>query len=308
MENLKASIVIATYNRASDLERCLDSLMQQQGCEMEIIVVDDASPDNTCELVRSKYEGRVELVSREKNCGSIFNRNYGSSLAAGDVLFLIDDDTELPGPHTVQEVLAEFQNPQVGAVAIPYYQDGILKHCVPESASDEEYLLASYIGCASAVRRTSFLALGGYEEFFVHAAEEDDFCIRMLDAGQYCKIGSVSEPMVHYASPVRNYYKWDFYGRRNSLLYIWKNSPAAYVLPNLLVTTFRGVLHACRVKRLRGNFSGLFAGYGAILKCIAGKGCRRVPVRNGVYRVTLMLRKGPLPLSRVLSISGLAAE
>jgi len=94
---MKASFVITAYNRVDGLERCLDSILNQDGCDTEIIVVDDASGDRTCSMVRKKYGSHVRLIVRDVNCGSVKNRNYGAQLAEGDVLFLVDDDTEFPG-------------------------------------------------------------------------------------------------------------------------------------------------------------------------------------------------------------------
>lgn len=306
---MKASFVIATYNRADDLERCLDSILLQKGCEVEIIVIDDASTDRTCAMLKQKYASRVHLIARELNRGSIKNRNYGASQATGEILFLIDDDTELPGVDTAAEVVGEFSDPRVGAVAIPYVQDGELRQSAPSaSADDGAFVAASYIGCACAVRRDTFMALGGYDEFFHHQVEEDDFCIRMLDHGKVCKIARVSEPMQHYESPVRNFQKWDYYGRRNSLLYIWKNAPAIYLWPNLLVTTVRGVGHAFHIRRFRGNFRGMLDGYGTILKSLCGRGSWRRPVRKAVYDCALKLRKGVFSMAELESMLDISRQ
>jgi GT2 family glycosyltransferase len=251
-------------------------------------------------MVREKYGAHIRLISRDVNCGSVKNRNYGAQLAEGNVLFLIDDDTEFPGRKTVSEVIGEFENPCVGAVAIPYLQDGELQQGEPFS-SEECFVRASYVGCACAVRRSTFLAHGCYEEFFHHQVEEDDFCLRMLNDGMICIIGRVSEPMVHYESPRRSFFNWDFYGRRNSLLYIWKNCPTLYLFPNLFKTTFSGVSHAIRIRRLRGNIHGLFSGYYAIAKSLFGKGISRHPVGMKCYRLSLLLRKRAMPLKHVSS-------
>lgn len=297
---MKASIVIATYNRADDLERCLDSLLTQQGCEMEVIIVDDASQDRTVELVQTKYAAVARLEISPVNRGSIKNRNYGASLATGDILLLIDDDTEFMEPHTLAEVMREFSDERVGAVGIPYNQYGEMKHAKPGEGA---YALSSYIGCASAVRRTTFEHLGGYEPFFRHGAEEDDFCARMLAAGWAVKVADVTTPMEHYESPMRDYQKWDYTGRRSSILFIWKNCPALYIIPNLLITTARGVRHAFRVRRFRGNLSGLVSGYAGILLSLVGKGCERHPLSKRIYKLILRLRKSPLPLDEVLAVA-----
>ncbi len=309
IEDMTASFVIATYNRMDDLDRCLASVLKQEGCDIEVIVIDDASPDGTLEMIERKYGSAVQVVARETNCGSIKNRNYGAGIAKGDVLFLIDDDVELPGVHTAREVLEHFQSPEVGAVGIPYLQHGEAFHAAPECAQDGEvYVFASYVGCASAVRRETFLELGGYETFFHHQVEEDDFCLRMLEQGKFVVLGKVSEPMQHYESPQRNFYKWDYYGRRNSLLYVYKNCPAGYVLPNLLATTVNGLIHAIRIKRFKGNLAGLAAGWGGIWSSMRGNGLKRKAVSKEVYRLSRSLRNGPEKYEDCLQALGLSGR
>jgi GT2 family glycosyltransferase len=302
MAKTSATFVISTCNRASDLKRCIDSILTQQ-CPypIEILIIDDASTDNTVEMIREKYGNRVLLICQETNQGSIKNRNLGANLSRGDILFPIDDDTELPGTSTVRQVLKEFNDPRIGAVAIPFIQNGkiIYGHSIKKNSSDI-FAVASFIGCACAIRRETFINLGGYDELFYHQVEEDDFCIRLLESGKICTIARVSKPMIHYESPVRNFQKWDYYGRRNSLLYIWKNCPALFLLPNLAINTFRGILHAHKKKRYLWNFKGTFNGYKTIIGNIFSSKPMRHPVRKTVYNSIRQMRtKGPLPVSFV---------
>lgn len=296
----RATFVLSTYNRASDLERCIDSIIAQQ-CHspIEILIIDDASTDHTVEMVRKKYGNLVKLICRETNCGSIKNRNYGVSLSAGDIVFIVDDDSELPGIHTVEEVLQEFNDHRIGAVAIPFIQDGNLINGHPQDRNGTDtFIVASFIGCACAIRRDTFLELGGFDELFHHQVEEDDFCIRMLESGKVCAIAEVGEPMRHYESPVRSFQKWDFYGRRNSLLYIWKNCPTVYLFPNLAINTFQGCLHAFKEKRYLWNIKGILDGYRIIFSSFFNSNHLRYPVRKSVYNIIRQMRnKGPLPIS-----------
>ncbi|WP_457576342.1 glycosyltransferase family 2 protein [Desulfomarina sp.] len=295
-----ASFVVSTYNRASDLERCIDSILAQQ-CHspIEILIIDDASTDHTVEMIRKKFGNLVKLICRETNCGSIKNRNYGASLSAGEIVFIVDDDSELPGIHTVEEVLQRFNDQRIGAVTIPFIQNGNLINGHPRGKNGSEiFIVASFIGCACAVRRDTFLNLGGFDEFFHHQVEEDDFCIRLLESGKVCAIANISEPMRHYESPARSFQKWDFYGRRNSLLYIWKNCPASYLLPNLSINTLRGILHAFKKKRYLWNIKGILDGYGVIFSSFFNSNQLRHPVRKSVYNIIRQMRnRGPLPIS-----------
>ena len=297
---MRASFIITTFNRIDELERCIDSIFRQHYEEIEVIVIDDASSDSTSDRVSQKYGKNVKLVRKLEHCGSIKNRNYGVTLATGDILFLIDDDVEIPGNNTVREVMDEFIDDLVGAVGIPFFENEILEQSGDSDLNvPDGYLISSYIGCCCAVRKSTFLSLGGYDEFFYHMVEENDFCLRMLNEGQVCKIAKISVPMIHYQSPKRNFFIWDYYGKRNSLLYVWKNAPGLYLIPNLIITSLRGIAHGIKVQRIYNNLRGVIGGYLAILQSITGKGCKRNPVQLNVYKRVLALRKSPVSYASV---------
>jgi glycosyltransferase involved in cell wall biosynthesis len=83
---------MATYNGAQFVTRQLDSVLKQLGPEDEVIVVDDGSKDNTVQLIRETYNGRVKVYVNEKNLGVIHSFEKAISLAKGDILFLCDQD------------------------------------------------------------------------------------------------------------------------------------------------------------------------------------------------------------------------
>jgi len=88
------SVVVASYNHARFLERRMDSLVAQTYHNLEIIVIDDCSPDNSVEILR-RYAAnpRVKLVIRERNGGWVAVSNQGLELASGEfVLFANCDD------------------------------------------------------------------------------------------------------------------------------------------------------------------------------------------------------------------------
>jgi hypothetical protein len=104
-------------------------------------------------------------------------------LAAGDVIFSLDDDAVFSSLRVVEQTLGDFSHPRIGAVAIPYIEPHKANTEMQRAPTGEDiWITASYIGTAHAVRRNVFLALGGYREHLVHQGEEGDFCIRMLAA------------------------------------------------------------------------------------------------------------------------------
>jgi len=100
------SIVVASYNHARFLPRRMDSLIQQTYPNIEIIVIDDCSPDNSREILHQYTQfPQVRLIEREKNGGWVTVSNQGVELSRGSyVLFAnCDDDCE---PQMVERLVA----------------------------------------------------------------------------------------------------------------------------------------------------------------------------------------------------------
>lgn len=92
------SVVIPTWNRAHLVCEAIDSALSQRPGEVEVIVVDDASTDNTIEVVTRIYGDRIGLLSLSERSGAGAARNAGVALARGEfVAFLDSDDVWLPG-------------------------------------------------------------------------------------------------------------------------------------------------------------------------------------------------------------------
>ncbi len=112
------SVVIPTHNRKDKLIRLIDSLLKSNypRNKLEIIVVDDASTDGTCDTIRQLYpEVKLRCNDEEKYVAE--SRNIGIKISRGKYIFLIDDDN-IVDPNTIKE-LVEFmeKNPYVGVAA-----------------------------------------------------------------------------------------------------------------------------------------------------------------------------------------------
>lgn len=93
----EVSVVIPTYNRAHLLCRAIDSVLEQTFSNFELIIVDDASSDNTKEVVSSYKDKRIVYVRNNVNKGAAGARNAGIAVAKGTyVAFQDSDDVWLP--------------------------------------------------------------------------------------------------------------------------------------------------------------------------------------------------------------------
>jgi len=93
-QDVKVSIVVPVYNVAPYLGRCLDSLVGQTLRDIEIICVDDASTDNSLEILREyeKRDSRIHVIALGKNSGVATARNAGIDAARGEYLGFVDSD------------------------------------------------------------------------------------------------------------------------------------------------------------------------------------------------------------------------
>lgn len=95
--NPAISIVVPAYNKEPYIKQCMDSLVNQTLKNIEIIVVDDASTDNTLQILRDyeKKDSRVKIIAKEHNCGRHVARKTGVQETIGDYVLFVDADDEI---------------------------------------------------------------------------------------------------------------------------------------------------------------------------------------------------------------------
>lgn len=109
---VQASVIVPAFNAAEYIEAAIASATQQQGCELEVIVVDDRSTDDTRERVRrmAAADPRVTLLALPQNGGPSVARNAGIAAARGKWIALLDaDDSFEPGRLATLVALGEEQ-------------------------------------------------------------------------------------------------------------------------------------------------------------------------------------------------------
>ncbi len=271
-----ATVVITTKNRKDDLRQAVASALGQDAAP-RVLVVDDGSTDGTSDMIRSEFP-TVGIDRVEQSLGLIVQRNRGASLAKTPYVFSIDDDAVFSTPKIVSQTLAEFSDPRIGAVAIPFInvnRDNPIRRSAP--GGEDIHVAATYVGTAHALRRELFLRLGGYREFLFHQGEEEDYCIRMLASGYVVRVGR-TDPIHHFESPKRDRKRMDLYGRRNNVLFAWCNVPLVNLPGRLLAATLSGLREGIRQRNLPRMMHGLGMGYAAIFRYWSQRS--PVPVRT----------------------------
>lgn len=92
------SVVVPVYNVEKYIFRCIKSIQQQSLADIEIICVNDCTPDNSMAIVRelAKCDQRIKILNHEKNMGLMWTRRTGYRVAEGDYIVFCDSDDYLP--------------------------------------------------------------------------------------------------------------------------------------------------------------------------------------------------------------------
>jgi glycosyltransferase involved in cell wall biosynthesis len=205
IEASSASIIIPTFNGAARIGNCLDSLVKQAaGRNVEILVVDDGSTDNTPNVVRGY--STVRLIT-QANAGPASARNRGAMEARGKILLFTDDDC-VPMPDWLEAMLGPFKDPEVVGAKGVYrtHQRSLAARFVQIEYEDKYRLMAGlpsidFIDTYSAAfRRDRFLEMTGYDTSFpVACAEDIELSYRMSARGWKMKF--VPAAIVYHTHP-----------------------------------------------------------------------------------------------------------
>ncbi len=210
------SILIVNYNTCRLTLDCLQSVYDSKTAySYEVIVVDNASSDDSVESIRKEYPG-VRLIANTDNTGFAKANNQAMAVAKGRYVLLLNSDT-IVQPDTLQTMLAYMDaNPQVGASGCKiiladgsldkackrgfptpsasfYYAFGFSR-LFPDKPKfnqyqlgyldpNETYPIDCLVGAFMLVRRETVQQVGGLDETFFMYGEDVDWCYRIKQAG-----------------------------------------------------------------------------------------------------------------------------
>lgn len=113
------SVVIPTYNRENKIARSIQSVLNQTYSDLECIVVDDGSTDNTQQVVEAIIDPRLKYVRLPEGKGANTARNYGVSISTGEYIAFQDSD-DVWKAEKLEKQLALLNNHQADIVSCPY--------------------------------------------------------------------------------------------------------------------------------------------------------------------------------------------
>jgi GT2 family glycosyltransferase len=241
---------VLNYNGTQWLERCLTSLREQTLSEqLEVIVADNASPDNSHRLASSLVQDwpAARAVDLKENLGYSEGNNRAASQAQGRYLFFLNNDVWLE-PDCLEKLLERAQATQAG-IAAPLVMDyasnavqttgwagfdifGLLSGPTRQPRSGKVFVAA---GCSLLIESGLFKKLGGFDPEFFMYADEYDLCWRAWVMGEqvvFTPLARIHHRGAASVNPrgdktpleVRTSDTKRFYANRNSLLVLLKNA------------------------------------------------------------------------------------
>lgn len=201
----KISVIICSYNRADLLPRAVASVLAQDYRDFELLVIDDASTDDTPTVMARlrEVDSRLRYERQEKNQGIAKSRNHGVSLAQGEYIAMLDSDDYWSGSDKLSRQVAMLEADGdialVGTGIVLVDSQGRELKSDIYAVSDSEIrsrILAKNQFCQSSVlfRKAFFLAVGGYDEKLA-VCEDYDLWLKL---GQKYRLANLAAPLTRY--------------------------------------------------------------------------------------------------------------
>lgn len=239
MEKPKVSIIIPVYNVEKYLDRCIQSILNQTYKDLEVILVDDGSPDSCpqiCDTFETKYEN-IRVVHKE-NGGLSSARLAGFKLAKGEYILFIDSDDYI-SKHMVEKLVSAIESKQADLAMCSYNiehngkkQEILLPYsCDTISGKTDiqnQYILPLIGNSRQGINIPGFLCIRLFrkslirEDFFgsERIYYKEDHVFDLLYADYINKIALVNEPLYFYCfndQSLSNSYRKDKWGMYKNL-------------------------------------------------------------------------------------------
>ena len=194
------SVIIPCYNQGRFLSEAVTSVAAQAFADLEVIIINDGSPDDTSEIARSLAESRPGLNIRlieQANQGVAAARNAGIAVARGRWIVALDGDDILAEGFLAKVAEAAERDPRATAFTGAYREFGARESDWRLTRFDPERLKErGNILCCAPFRRTLWEAVGGYDPSHPWGAPDWHFWLKTLSAG--LRLVCLPVPMLHY--------------------------------------------------------------------------------------------------------------
>ena len=198
----KISVIVPIYNAEKYLKKCIDSLVNQTKKELEIILVNDGSTDNTEKIIKKYTDERIKYYKND-NHGIGYTRNFGINKATGKYIMFLDSDDYVE-KNICEELFNKAEKDDLDLVVCDFYKEYengkkeeiITKSFNNSSLKNNPDIITEYLAPWAKLYKRDLLVNNNIK--FVENLKYEDapFVIEALDKAK--SIGKVDKCLVHY--------------------------------------------------------------------------------------------------------------
>jgi len=268
---VKVSIIIPTHNRVDDLIACLKTVFEQDFKGLEIIVVDDASVDETERVLeKTGFLNKIVYLRNDKRLGVSKTKNRGIGVAKGKYCWFLDSDTKIFDKTCLSFLYKVMEkNPRIGSLGCEVIRRekkfwvrehsffGIDLTCPYTKNRVIKMKECDYLATCNCFIRTKLLKrIGGFNEFYFYGYEDAELGKRVLDLGYKNTLDSRAA-VFHVRSSTSRTANYKLFFKNRIRFALWNFSFAKVIeLPFIDVQNFvKGIKMARGVKKteIRGQ-------------------------------------------------------
>ncbi len=185
---MKVSVITVTFNSAKTIVDTLDSVAMQTHTDIEHLIIDGASSDGTVDLVLSRSDSKITLIS-EQDKGIYDAMNKGLSLASGEVIGFLNSDDFFADNEVIAKIISVFKDPKVEAcfadlVYVTQEKNEVVRHWKSKSFKKGDFAKGWCPAHPTFYVRKSVIARFGCFDISLKLAADVDLMMRYLERGQ----------------------------------------------------------------------------------------------------------------------------
>ena len=182
----KVSIIIPCFNQGEWIKEAVESAVNQTYKNVEIVIINDGSTDNSEDVIHSLCEKYPDIVfiNEKENHGVVYVRNKAIQMTSAEYILPLDADDKIAPSYVEKAVKILEENPNIGIVYSRARIFGIKnKEWKLAEFSREDILYKNCIFSSALFRKRDFEKIGGYKEYMKDGWEDWDLWLSFIEAG-----------------------------------------------------------------------------------------------------------------------------